>query len=168
MKKRFLFFYIFTLIGFSNVDSVCATMVYTFMQSKMPTTLVLWFADGTNASIQLYTKPLITFEGDRVHIVSPIAEFDYSAYDIIRFSYEGDETSIKSVGSNKQYQYKDGKMIFDSSINPSDIKVYSEDGKQVAISVSISEGKPTLSLTEAPKGVYVISIKGNSFKILKK
>ncbi len=167
MRKQFLFSSLL-LFGLNCVCSLWATEAYSSGQSSQPSKLVLWFSDGTNASIQLFTKPLITFKGDQVHVSSPVSEFDYSAYDIIRFTYIGEGTSIEDSEGKEQYQLQDEKVVFGSNIKPSDIKLYSEDGKQVPVVIINSDRQSILSLTNLPHGVYILSVKGKNTKILKR
>lgn len=132
------------------------------------TDLVLWFHDGTNLSIQLYTKPRITFEGNHVYITSPLVTLDYLANDVVRFTYTSETTSISETGKGTQYQYHHNQIVFDADFSSTDVKLYSEDGRQLPVSLTTADGQTILSLSSLPKGVYILSIKGNNLKILKR
>lgn len=73
---------------------LCTTLS---VQAQDRTTLHVWLADGTTTDILLYTRPLVTFKGDKVVITSPVATFTYDAKDVLRFTYSGTGTAISHL-----------------------------------------------------------------------
>ena len=51
--------------------------------------LVLQHADGVTTEVELYTKPKITFEGDKLFVNSSVIDLEYQIGDVVRFFYKG-------------------------------------------------------------------------------
>ena len=65
MKKIFLLF-VGTLI-----------MCFLFARPSMSQTLVIHHADGTITDVELYTRPVVTFQEDKILISSPVLSMEY-------------------------------------------------------------------------------------------
>lgn len=131
--------------------------------------LVLWHADSTQTRIQLFTRPVILFGKDAVEITSPIATIQYHRNDIVKFTYENNESvSVKDIDGNQPYRQEDDCLYFDKSINASDITLYSHDGKRIPAKFVQTINGMSLPLTNVPSGIYLLSIKSHSFKFIKR
>lgn len=138
------------------------------LQTAAQTTLHVWKADGTTTDIRLYTRPLVTFEGDKVVITSPVATFTYDAREVLRFTYSGTETAVRRPKGDASYRQEGKLLIFDAKVKSSEIHLFSEDGKRLPTRVQNVHGRPTLSLSTLAAGVYVLSVNGQTSKILKR
>lgn len=131
--------------------------------------LVLWHADSTKTRIQLFTRPVIWFGKDVVDIKSPITTLQYPANSITKFTYENDETlSLKGIDGNPLYKQEGNSLYFDKRINASDISLYSYDGKRMPAKFVQTTSGMSLPLTEVPSGIYLLSVNGQTFKIIKR
>ena len=132
--------------------------------------LRLWFADGTTRTVFLYTRPKVTFEGDQVVITSSVATMSYPASDVLRFTYGTEplptEASSPTVGDT--FHQNGEQILFDAKVKASDVQLFTEDGKRLKAKATIVNGRPTLSLTSLPAGVYLLKVNGRTSKILKK
>ena len=135
-----------------------------------PVTLNIHLSDGTVQSIQLYTRPQVTFEGDRVVFTSPVATFSYDAQQVLRFTYSGGSLpdKVTSPETKELYRQTDEQFIFDAKVKASDIQLFSEDGKRMPVNLKRSGNHATLSLTSLPAGVYMLSVNGRTSKVVKK
>lgn len=132
--------------------------------------LNIHLSNGTVQSVELYTRPQVRFDGDRVVFSSPVANFSYEAQQVLTFTYSGGSLPTKVVDPKSQELFKqnDERIIFDAKVTASSIKLISEDGKLVRVDVTSLNGHPSISLKEIPKGVYVLSVDGQTSKIIKK
>lgn len=137
-----------------------------FTQSQV---LVLHHADGTTTDVELYTQPCIEFKGDRVVITSPVLDMEYSAVDILRFTYKGNGAS--SICYPKQpafYSQENDKLIFHGIMSTDKVAIYKTNGVRVPVRLNIMEdGNVTLSLSAIPSGVYLLSVNGRTSKFTK-
>lgn len=135
-----------------------------------PVTLNIHLADGTVQSVQLYTRPQVTFEDDRVVFTSPVATFSYDAKQVLRFTYTIDHhpTIESSPATQKLFCQQGEQLLFDSSVKTSAIHLFTEDGRRLPVSLVTSNGRPSLSLKNLPAGVYVLSVNGQTSKLMKR
>lgn len=135
-----------------------------------PVTLNIHLADGTVQAVQLYTRPRLTFEGDRVVFTSPVATFSYDAQQVLRFTYSGGNLpdKVASPSSHDLFRQTGEQILFDAKVKASDIQLFTEDGKLLPVSLTTTNGRTTLSLTNLPAGVYVLSVNGQTSKVVKK
>ena len=138
------------------------------LQAQERTTLNVWFADGTTTAFLLYTRPLVTFEGDKVVISSPVAKFTYDAKEVLRFTYSKTGNAVKTPKDDASFKKDGEQIIFDATVKSSDIQLFTEDGKRLPASLSSVNDRSTLSLKNLPAGVYLLNVNGRTSKILKK
>lgn len=137
------------------------------LHSEGLATLTIHFADGTSNNILLYTRPRVTFEDESVVFTSPIAKYSYKSQDVLRFTYSGGVDDITFPKDSDTFRQEGGQIIFDGSVSPSDIMLFSEDGKRISVNLSKVDGRVRLALSSLPKGVYLLSVNGRTSKILK-
>lgn len=152
---------------------VLTFLLFSALQSHAdePATLLIHFADGTTTAIQLYTRPQITFVGDRVNIKSTVAEFSYPATDVLRFNYSinGEIVGVtQPKASSEIYRQEGERLTFDPSIPASSIQLFAEDGKRIPVNLATTAGRLILSITNLPAGVYMLSVNGRTSKIVKR
>ena len=143
---------------------------FTTAMADDSVTLNIHLSDGTVQSIQLYTHPQVTFEGDKVVFTSPVATFTYDAQQVLRFTYSGGSLpdKVSSPESKELYRQTDEQLIFDAKVKASDIQLFSEDGKRMPVSLQRSGNHATLSLTTLPAGVYMLTVNGRTSKVVKR
>ena len=143
---------------------------FTTAMADDSVTLNIHLSDGTVQSIQLYTRPLVTFEGDKVVFTSSVATFTYDAQQVLRFTYSGGTLpdKVTSPETKDLYRQTDEQLIFDAKVKASDIQLFSEDGKCMPVNVQTSNGRPAFSLKNLPAGVYMLSVNGRTSKVVKK
>ncbi len=130
-------------------------------------TLVLHHADGTTTDIELYTKPQLKFQNDKVLITSTVLDMEYPKQDVLRFTYKGTAQGIYNVPSKNNVSQENGKLIF-RGINSSDkIAIFTANGIRVPVNIRHSGSTASLSLSSIPKGVYMLSVNGRISKFTK-
>ena len=135
-----------------------------------PVTLNIHLSDGTTQSIMLYTRPQVTFEGDRVVFTSPVATFSYDAQQVLRFTFSGSTKPdrVTAPDAYDLYRQTEEQLIFDAKVKASEIQLFREDGMRMSIDVKTSDGRPTLTIKNLPAGIYLLKVNDRTSKILKK
>ena len=130
-------------------------------------TLVLHHADGTTTDVQLYLKPRIQFQNDRVLITSTVLDMDYPKENVLRFSYKGLTNDVKAVKRDADYSRENGQLVFHGIGQTEKVAVYNTNGIRVPVRLSRSGNDVTLPLASIPSGVYVLSVNGRTSKFSK-
>ena len=128
-------------------------------------TLVLYHADGSSTDVELYTKPIVSFQDGKVLITSPVLNMEYPKEEILRFTYTGGAaTGISSPCDSTDYAIRENQLVF-HNINPTDkVALYKANGLRVPVRLMHSDNDAVLALSQIPQGVYLLSINGRTTK----
>ena len=138
-----------------------------FFQRMTAQTLVLHHPGGTTTDVELYTQPRVEFQGDKVVITSPVLNIEYPKTEVLRFTYKGTPVSI-SAAKDKADVSRDGDRLVFHGVKANDkVAVYTTDGIRVPVRLTRSATDATLTLSQIPKGVYLISVNGRTSKFTK-
>lgn len=129
--------------------------------------LVLHHADNTTTDVELYTKPAITFEGDKMLINSSVLHMELKVGDVVRFSYRDKNTNTAVRQPDADYTQQNGQIVFNGIQDASKITVYKSDGTRMPVRFSNYNGQLGFSLSSLPTGVYILSINGKTAKIVR-
>ena len=130
--------------------------------------LVLWHTDGHTSNIELYTKPHVTFEKDKILVTSLVLDMEYRAEDIVKFTYEGVKTGIDTRESSLDYTQENGQIVFNGVSDVNKIAVYKLNGIRVPVRLIQQGNRTILSLSSVPAGGYLLSVNNRTSKILVK
>ena len=139
-------------------------MAIPSLKAQNNATLVLWHADGTTTDVALYLMPRVEFKNDKVIITSTILDMEYPKSDILRFSYKGNGTVIKTPKSEADYSQEGDRLVFHGVSSTDRVAVYTSNGIRVPVHLSATNDGVTLSLTSIPQGVYILSVNGRTSK----
>ncbi|GEM_PF-1077092 len=144
----------------------------SIVHAQTNSTLVLWHADGTQTRIELFKKPRIYFEtwDDSIHIYSDVLDLRYPSANVLKFTYEDVPvpTTIQSLGMASTYHQEGENIYFDRNISPEKIVLYNSNGVSVPVRMRQTERGITLSLSDVPSGVYILSVNGKTSKFMKR
>lgn len=150
--------------------------------------LVLQHADGVTTEVELYTKPKITFEGDKLFVNSSVIDLEYQIGDVVRFFYKGaksgnngsetgnngsetgdngSETGIDGLRKGIDYEQFEEQLVFHNIKSEDQVAVYNLNGIRVPIRITYSNGNASLLLSSIPTGVYLLSVNGKTVKFKK-
>lgn len=129
--------------------------------------LVLQHADGSTTEVELYTKPKVTFEGDRLHVKSSVINLDYQVGDVVCFYYKGKGTGINNILQEADYEQRDEQLVFHNIKSEDNVAVYNLNGIRVPVRITFSDGNASLPLSSIPAGVYLLSGNGKTVKFMK-
>lgn len=130
--------------------------------------LVLFHADGTTTDVELYTMPVIQFNGDKVTITSTVLDMEYPKENVLRFTYRGSADALKTVKAEADYSLEDGQLVFHGIIQTDNVAVYNASGVRVTARLMHRGDNVSLSLASIPAGVYVLSVNGKTSKFTKR
>lgn len=132
-------------------------------------TLVLWHSDGSISEVELYVQPHVEITQDKLKITSSVLNLEYEASEIIRFTYKGVGNDIHSPLRTTNYTIEKDRIVFHEAGLGDKVELYKIDGIRIPVHANCDEsGKTTLSLTEVPKGIYLMSVKGKTTKIMRR
>lgn len=157
--------------------------------------LVLQHADKSTTEVELYTKPVVTFEGDKLFVRSSVIDLEYQIGDVVRFFYKGaksgnngsgtgnnesetgdndsetgdndSETSIDGLQKGIDYEQFEEQLVFHNIKSEDQVAVYSLNGIRVPVRITYNNGNATLLLSSIPTGVYLLSVNGKTVKFKK-
>ncbi|MBP5771708.1 MAG: hypothetical protein J6W75_10155 [Bacteroidaceae bacterium] len=131
-------------------------------------TLVLWHSDGTSTEVELYTQPNIQFNQDKVLVTSPVANLEYDAKDVIRFTYKGVNTGVSSPTEEADYIQEKEQIVFRNIKSTDKIALYKTNGIRVPVRLTRHGDSAVLPLSSIPTGIYMLSVNGRTSKFSKK
>ena len=136
--------------------------------------LQLWNVDD-DVPIQTLSfadfEPTVTFGDNQLIITTKFLEIDFFDLNEIRkitYLYE-DGSGINDIVAEKATMKFNGEdIVFTALEKGTDISVYAANGMLMMKKNVANAGDCTLSLSRLSQGVYVISVNGQTFKIVKK
>ena len=133
-------------------------------------TLVLWYANGKTTEISLNKKPRVTFSADKVLIKGAGINFEYSANDIVKFTYKKEDVVNDIDAPNNEVNFFRGEehIVFNGIKSTDEVALYKLNGSRVPVQLTHSDdNKVTLSLSGIPSGIYILKVNGKTTKITK-
>lgn len=121
---------------------------------------------GNKTVLELSTNPVITFDGEEMVMTNDFTRVIIPLDDIVEYTVHEVASGIKDVSVVPKFQ--NGRVIFHDIPQGSSIGVYTMDGKPVMTQVADAAACAEISIGSLPNGVYIISVLGNSFKIINK
>ncbi len=134
-----------------------------------PTHLTVELKKGSKYSFLLSDKPVITFES-AVLVVNGNEETSYSIEGVKNFHFtEGDQSKAETLSAGDiSVVCLDNSTIKILNLEKSSkVMVVNASGVVMSSVAADGEGEATVSLPQA-KGVYVVSVAGKAFKVIKK
>lgn len=132
--------------------------------------LHIWLADGTTTTVQLFTRPQVTFEGNLLKVTSSVQSLEFQATDVLRFTYSGINvpTDVQSAQSEPNFRQDGESLYFYGNVTADKIALYTSDGKAVPVRLKFVGTAFYLPLSALPQGVYVLNVNGKTSKIVRK
>lgn len=115
--------------------------------------------DGKAEYFKLVEKPVMTFEGENVRIVSPALTSDYPRVDVVSMTFVDASAGIEAPAQGVTVYSYDGTTF---SCPGNAITVYDLQG------VRLADAADSVNVSNFPSGIYVIRTNNKSIKITKK
>jgi len=144
------------------------------LQAEEQTALSVNLTDGTKVQFFLSELPVIVPQGEDVVFESTKATATYSRSNVVKFYFETVEVpnAVNEVSGKNETRlavHEDYIVITSQDVLPMPVLVYSVSGVQIPTGVSrISESSVKIPIARLSQGVYIIRLKNQSFKFLKK
>ena len=135
------------------------------------TNLVVWKKDGSKVAFALTEKPIVTFSENSLMINSTTVSVNYDLEDMAKFTYEDSESQgIKNIENDKESSFKfDGEMLLFPSLKAgSKVAIHNLGGVLVFARTIEAAGDYSFPISHLDKGVYVVSVDGLTYKIVKR
>lgn len=133
------------------------------------TQLVIWAKDGTKVAYALEENPKITFTESELVIKTNSIEINYELDKMLRFTYEdGILSGITDLKSNGAFIFQDEALFFPSLSANSTVSVYSLNGTLVFKKTVQETSGYAFPLSNLGTGVYMVTVNGLTYKIIKK
>ena len=133
--------------------------------------LVVWAKDGSKVAFALSKKPKITFSEADLQITGQDIDVSYALDNMVRFTYEivNDETAIKDIQTEKvNFKLTGESLLFPELKANSTVSIYSLNGTLVFSKIIRVAGEYSFPLSDLNVGVYLVSVNGLTYKIVKR
>ena len=129
--------------------------------------------ETTTVRFALTSEPVISFDNGNLIVASQSDTLSTALSGVKNYRIESQKvsTGIREVPAASAAG-TDGSAISFANAEVQGLKagarvaIYTTDGKQVAAVVAGTDGKAALSLSQLPKGIYILRTPGKSFKIV--
>ena len=140
------------------------------MAGEPMTQLVVWAKDGTKVAYALAEKPKVTFTETELVIKTDFVEVNYLLENMVRFTYENAQSaSITNLQTGEPSFRLDGESLLFSVLKANSVvSLYSLNGALVFNKNIRTAGEYSFPLSGLNAGVYVVTINGLTYKIVKK
>ena len=135
------------------------------------TNLVVWKKDCSKVAFALNEEPKVTFSEKSLMINSNTVTVSYDLEDMAKFTYEDSESQgIGNVENDKESSFKfDGEMLLFPSLKMgSKVSIHNLGGVLVFTRTIEAAGDYSFPISHLDKGVYVVSVDGLTYKIVKR
>lgn len=143
---------------------------YKMLAQENKTQLMVWAKDGTKVAYVLSEKPKITFTETDLVITANNIEVNYALENMARFTYESnDNTAIRNIESDEvSFKLDRESLLFPDLKANSSIAIYALNGTLVLKKTIRQNGEYAFPLSNLNAGVYLVSVNGLIYKIVKK
>lgn len=137
--------------------------------SDTPFYLVVW-TQGGPVYYAFEEQPVVNYDGAENFLVRTTkVEVQYPVADVQKFTLtEEMPTAIQQVAANDGFRFSGNAVSFTSLRPESAVRVYNPSGMLIGTVITSADGTAHLSLSELPKGIYVIKTEKFTHKIIKK
>ena len=135
------------------------------------TNLVVWKKDGSKVAFALSEEPKVTFSENSLMINTTTVSVSYDLEDMAKFTYEDPESQgIRNIENDKDSSFKfDGEMLLFLSLKAgSKVAIHNLGGVLVFSRTIEVAGDYSFPISHLDKGVYVVSVDGLTYKIVKR
>jgi len=134
------------------------------MRAEEKTMCVVVYENKGTTSFNLTEKPVVTFVGEEVQLVSGKVTVRYALDGYLKMTIEEKATDIRPIPDNT-FRITDNEV---AAYGCRQLSLYTVDGKCLETTTPDKSGTSTLSIASLKKGVYLVVTESKSFKISKK
>ena len=140
------------------------------MADEPKTHLVVWAKDGTKVAYALDDKPKVTFSETDLIITAKGVEVNYTLENMARFTYESsDNTAIRDLKTDKvSFKLEGESLLFPALSANSTVSLHALNGTLVFSKTVTESGEYSFPLSSLNSGVYLVTVNGLTYKIVKR
>ena len=141
------------------------------MGDEPKTQLVVWAKDGTTVAFALAEKPKVTFTNTHMVITTNNADgMEFPLEETTRFTYEPlPVDAVRDIlTDNVSFRIDVESLLFPTLKANSTVSIHSLDGTLVFKKTVQTAGEYSFPLSNLNAGVYVVSVNGLTYKIVKR
>lgn len=139
-------------------------LVTVMVRAEEKTMCVVVYETKDTTSFNLAEKPVVTFVGEEVQLVSGKVTVRYALDGYLKMTIEEKATDIKPIADDS-FRITDGEV---TAYGCRHLSLYTVDGKCMETATPGKDGIATLSTASLRKGVYLVVTESKTFKISKK
>lgn len=128
--------------------------------------IVIKQKSGNETVVQLAFNPVITFSSEDMVVTSDLTTISMLLADIDYYTVTNGTNSVSPL--KEMPLFANGHVCFSRLPQGSEARVYTVDGRLVHRQTADASGRVDISLSNLPKGTYVISTPSNNMKIINK
>lgn len=129
--------------------------------------LVIRQKGGSETVLLLSANPVLTFKDEDMIVTSDVSSFIIPLDLIDSYGAANDVTSIHHITQGHP-EYKNGSVVFSGLSQGSEVSIYKADGTLVFSHYADASGYAAVSVSNLPKGVYIVRAPNSSIKIINK
>lgn len=149
--------------------ALCFAGHLTAMAQGSTKALMVQLKAGDTHYYVLAEQPVVTFDGEMCHIASSTLSTDYNMADIDFAKVVGNSSAVDEITSTLTVEYITPDVLAIRGLEGgSRLSLHKVDGVKVADISADDAGSAEVSLSSYPTGVYILSCKEKTFKILHK
>ena len=142
----------------------------TYENGNSEISLVVWAKDGSKVAFALSKRPKVIFTETDLLITGKNIDANYPLENMARFTYEMIEAnSIKDIKTEEiSFKLNGESLLFPHLKANSTVSVYSLNGTLVFKKTVMTAGEYSFPLSNLNEGVYLVSVNGLTYKIVKR
>lgn len=123
---------------------------------------------GKPVSFALSDKPVITYQNNQLVVTTAEETVEISVAEISGTGFSETSTAIRNLMSGGKPQVECGRVYFSDLTPGTLVQVFTADGRSVAEAKADANGTAQVSLSELPKGTYLLKAGKQTIKIMNK
>lgn len=155
-----------------NATGVSTTCVVNVIEPEYK--LIVWAKDGSKASYRLNERPMLTYSDGNIVLSTTETIVEYNAMDINKYTFEelDDNTNIvppQTISPADTHLLQQGETVLLEQCEPhSIVQIYAINGKLIDSYTIGGDGTLQISISQYPKGTYLIKTRHLTHKIVKR
>lgn len=145
-------------------------ILFVFSYSVMADDMILqiWQSDGKVVNIDLNEQPVTRYADGNLIVTTTKTTITYPLENVAKYTYVSAE-GIQSLEGMKSKFSQDGETLtFSGLTQGTEIAVYATSGKILRKTKVGPQSKTTISVSDFPKGVYLVKVNTVTYKITKR
>ncbi len=140
------------------------------LAGEVKSALVIWTKDGNKVVYALAEKPKITFSDKEILLMTPDINVSFPLSNLNRFTFlNSDEVAITNIINDDPVINMDkDQLVFQSLKENSIVAIWSLNGTEILRKTVHKTGCYSFYIGNLPNGVYIVSLNGLNYKLIKK